>query len=62
MNWITRHAAWLILRFRGDDAQSPLHRAVGGHYRGKVMEFGESVLAHFPEVVNMVRKSCPEAG
>ena len=50
MKWIVRHAAWLIPRFRSDDAESPFYRAMGGPYRGKVLEFGESVLAHLPEV------------
>ena len=40
---------WLIPRFRGNDV-SPLHRAMGGPYRGMLLEFGESVLAHLPEV------------
>ena len=30
--------------------QSPFYRAMGGSYRGKLLEFGESVLAHLPEV------------
>ena len=30
--------------------QSPFHRAMGGPYRGKLVEFGETVLAHLPEV------------
>ena len=50
MRWIVRHAAWLIPRFRGSDVQSPFHRAMGGPYRGKLVEFGETVLAHLPEV------------
>ena len=50
MKWIVRHAAWLIPRFRGNDVQSPFYRATGGPYRGKLLEFGESVLAHLPEV------------
>ena len=48
--WIVRHAAWLIPRFRRNDAQSSFCRAMGGPYRGKLLEFGESVLAHLPEV------------
>ena len=48
--WIVRHAAWLIPRFRRNDAQSSFYRAMGGPYRGKLLEFGESVLAHLPEV------------
>ena len=28
----------------------PFHRAMGGPYRGKLVEFGETVLAHLPEV------------
>ena len=31
--------------------QSPFYRAMGGPYRGKLLEFGETVLAHLPEVV-----------
>ena len=50
MRWIVRHAAWLIPRFRGSDVQSPFHRAMGGPYRRKLVEFGETVLAHLPEV------------
>ena len=50
MKWIVRHAAWLIPRFRGSDVQSPFYRAMGGPYRGKLVEFGETVLAHLPEV------------
>ena len=46
MRWIVRHAAWLIPRFRGSEVQSPLHRAMGGPYRGRLVEFGETVLAH----------------
>ena len=49
MRWIVRHAAWLIPRFRGSEVQSPFYRAMGGPYRGK-LEFGETVLAHLPEV------------
>ena len=30
--------------------QSTFYRAMGGPYRGKLLEFGESVLAHLPEV------------
>ena len=30
--------------------QSPFHRAMGGPYRGKLVEFGETVLANLPEV------------
>ena len=48
--WIARHAAWLIPRFRGSEIQSPFYRAMGGPYRGKSVEFGETVLAHLPEV------------
>ena len=50
VKWIVRHAAWLIPRFRGSDVQSPFYRAMGGPYRGKLVEFGETVLAHLPEV------------
>ena len=50
MRWIVRHAAWLIPRFRGSEAQSPYYRAMDGPYRGKLVEFGETVLAHLPEV------------
>ena len=50
MKWIVRHAAWLIPRFRGNDVQSPFYRAMGGPCRGKLVEFGETVLAHLPEV------------
>ena len=50
MRWTVRHAAWLIPRFRGSEIQSPFYRAMGGPYRGKLVEFGETVLAHLPEV------------
>ena len=50
MRWIVRHAAWLIPRFRGSEIESPFYRAMGGPYRGKLVEFGETVLAHLPEV------------
>ena len=49
MRWIVRHAAWLIPRFRGSEIQSPFYRAMGGPYRGKLVEFGETILAHLPE-------------
>ena len=49
LKWIVRHAAWLIPRFKGNDAQSQFYRAMGGPYRGKLLEFGESVFAHLPE-------------
>ena len=42
--------AWLIPRFRSSEVQSPLYRAMGGPYRGKLVEFGETVLAHLPEI------------
>ena len=50
MRWIVRHVAWLIPRFRGSEIQSPFYRGMGGPYRGKLAEFGETVLAHLPEV------------
>ena len=50
MRWIVRHAAWLIPRFRGSEIQSPFYRVIGGPYRGKLVEFGATVLAHLPEV------------
>ena len=50
MKSIVRHAAWLIPRFRVRDVQSPFYRAMGGPYRGKLVEFGEIVVAHLPEV------------
>ena len=50
MRWVVRHAAWLIPRFRGSEIQSPFYRAMGGPYRGKLVELGETVLAHLPEV------------
>ena len=30
--------------------QFPFYRAMGGPYRGKLVEFGETVLTHLPEV------------
>ena len=50
MRCFVRHAAWLIPRFRSSDVQSPFNRAMGGPHRGKLVEFGETVLAHLPEV------------
>ena len=50
MRWIVRHAAWLIPRFRGGDVQFPFYRSMGGPHRGKLVEFGGTVLAHLPEV------------
>ena len=50
MRGIVRHAAWLIPRFRGSEVQSPFYRAMGGQYGGKLVAFGETVLAHLPEV------------
>ena len=46
MRWVVRHAAWLIPRFRGSDIQFPFYRAINGPYRGKLVQFGETVLAH----------------
>ena len=50
MKSIVRRGAWLIPRFRGNHVQSPFYRAMGGPYRGKLLEFGESLLAHLPDV------------
>ena len=50
MKWIVQHAAWLIPRFRANDVHSPFYRAMGGPYRGRLLELGASVLAHLPEV------------
>ena len=50
MKWFVRNAAWLIPRFKENDVHSPFYRAIGGPYRGKLLEFGESVLAQLPEV------------
>ena len=50
MRWIVRHAALFIPRFRGSKVQSTFFRAMGGPYRGKLVEFGETVFAHDPEV------------
>ena len=50
MTWIVRHTAWLIPRFRCSDVQLQFYRAKGGPYSGKLVEFGETVLAHLPEV------------
>ena len=62
MRWIVRRAAWLIPRFRRSDVQSPFYRAMGGPYRGKLVEFGETVLAHLPEVGKGIWKSRTEVG
>ena len=50
MKLSVRHAAWFIPRFRANGVHSPFDRAMGGPYRGKLLEFGASVLAHLPEV------------
>ena len=60
MKWSVGHAAWRILCFRSNDAQSPLYRAMGGPYRGKLLEFGESVLAHIPEVGKVPGNHAPK--
>ena len=38
-----------FLFFRSSDVQSPFYRAMGGPYRGKLVEFEETALAHLPE-------------
>ena len=50
MKWFVRHAAWLISRFKSNDAQSPFYHAMGGPYCGHVLESCECVLAHLPGV------------
>ena len=60
MRWIVRHAEWLVPRFRGSDVQSPFYRAMGGPYRGKLVEFGETVLARLPEVRTVSGNSAPK--
>ena len=60
MKWIVRHAAWLIPRFKGNDVHSPFYRAIGGPYRGKLLEFGKSVLAHLPEVGKRTGNPAPK--
>ena len=60
--WIVRHAAWLIPRFRSNDAQSPFYRAMGGPYRGEFLEFGETVLAHLLEVGKVSGNPAPKFG
>ena len=60
MKLSVRHAAWLIPRFRGSDVQSPFYRAMGGPFRGKLVEFGETVLAHLPEVGTGSGNSVPK--
>ena len=62
MKWIVRRAAWLIPRFRGDDVQSPFYRAMGGPYRGKLLEVGESVLALPSRGGKRIWESRAEAG
>ena len=62
MRWIVRHAARLIPRFRGCEVQSPFYRAMGGPCRGKLVEFGETVLAHLPEVGKGSGKSSTKVG
>ena len=42
--------------------QSPLYRAMGGSYRGKLVEFGETVLAHLPEVGKGSGNPAPKLG
>ena len=62
MIWIVRHAAWLIPRFRGNDAESPFYRAMGVPYRGRLLESGETVLAHLSEVGKESGNPSTEAG
>ena len=52
--WVIRHPVWLILRFRGYDAQSPFYPSVVTTVE-KVLEFSDSVVAHLKEV-------CTESG
>ena len=42
---------------RGSEIVSPFYRAMGGPYRGKLVEFGETVLAHLPEVEKDLKSS-----
>ena len=60
--WIVRHAAWLIPRFKGNDVQSPFYRAMDGPYRGKLLDFGESLLAHLPRSRKRIWEFRAEAG
>ena len=62
MRWIVRPAAWRIPRFRGSDVQSQFYRSKGGPYRGKLVEFGETVLAHLPEGRKGIWKSRTKIG
>ena len=62
MKWIVRHAAWLIPRFTENDTQSPFYRTMGGPYRGKLLDYGETVLAHLPEVGKGSGNPVPKAG
>ena len=62
MRWIVRHAAWLIPRFRSKDAQSAFYRAMGGLHRGKLLQFGETVLAHLLEVGKGSGNPAPKFG
>ena len=50
MKWIVRHAACLVTDFKKTMCNPHSIGAMGGPYRGKLLEFGESVLAHLPEV------------
>ena len=45
----TQPGSFLVFS-KGGDVPSPFCRAMGGPYRGKLVEFGETVLAHLPEV------------
>ena len=62
MRWIVRHAAWLIPRFRGSEAQSPFYRAMGGPYRGKLVEFGENSSCTSSRVRKGIWKSSTKVG
>ena len=42
------------------EIQSPFYRAMGGSYRGKLVEFGETVLAHLPEVGKVSGNPAPK--
>ena len=50
MKWMVRRAAWLIPRFRRNDAQPPIYRVFGGPCRPQLLKCGAFVLAHLPDV------------
>ena len=45
------------MQFIGNDVQSPFNGAMGGPYRGRLLEFGESGFADLPEDLGILHRS-----